>query len=73
MLIENTYLSWLSNFYVPVVNGSTDNAIARFDGITGKLIQNSGVIIDDSNYMGFGVTPTAQITQTSTAALNPPL
>lgn len=28
---------------------STDNAIARFDLATGKLIQNSGVIIDDSN------------------------
>lgn len=28
---------------------STDNAIARFDSTTGKLIQNSGVTIDDSN------------------------
>jgi hypothetical protein len=28
---------------------STDNAIARFNGTTGKLIQNSAVIIDDSN------------------------
>lgn len=28
---------------------STDNAIARFDGTTGKLIQNSGVILNDSN------------------------
>ena len=26
----------------------TDNAVARFDGITGKLVQNSGVIIDDA-------------------------
>jgi hypothetical protein len=26
---------------------STDNAIARFDGITGKLLQNSGVIVND--------------------------
>lgn len=30
---------------------STDNAIARFDGATGKTIQNSGVLIDDSNNM----------------------
>lgn len=30
---------------------STDNAVARFDGTTGKLIQNSGVIVDDSNNM----------------------
>jgi hypothetical protein len=28
---------------------STDNAVVRFDGTTGKLVQNSGVIIDDSN------------------------
>ncbi len=27
--------------------GATDNAVARFDGVTGKLIQNSVVIIDD--------------------------
>src|SRR3990167_6959602 len=28
---------------------STDNAAVRFDATTGKLVQNSGVIIDDSN------------------------
>jgi hypothetical protein len=28
---------------------STDNAIARFDSTTGKIIQNSGCTIDDSN------------------------
>jgi hypothetical protein len=28
---------------------ATDNAVARFDATTGKLIQNSAVIIDDSN------------------------
>lgn len=28
---------------------STDNALPRFDGTTGKLTQNSGVIVDDSN------------------------
>lgn len=28
---------------------ATDNAIARFDGTTGKLIQNSGVTINDSS------------------------
>ena len=28
---------------------STDNAIARFDSTTGKIIQNSGVTVDDSN------------------------
>lgn len=28
---------------------STDNAIARFSGTTGKIIKNSGLIINDSN------------------------
>lgn len=28
--------------------GATDNAIARYDGTTGRLIQNSGATIDDS-------------------------
>jgi hypothetical protein len=41
--------------YVPNMVGgpasSTDNAIARFDGTTGKLVQNSGATIDDSNNM----------------------
>lgn len=27
---------------------ATDNAVARYDGTTGKLVQNSGVTIDDS-------------------------
>ena len=31
----------------------TDNAIARYDGTTGKL-QNSGVTIDDNNHIGIG-------------------
>jgi len=30
---------------------STDNALVRFDGTTGKLIQNSSVILDDSGNM----------------------
>lgn len=34
---------------------STDNAIARFDGTTGKLIQNSGVQINDSGEINVGV------------------
>lgn len=29
-------------------NSSTDNAVARFDGASGKIIQNSAAIIDDS-------------------------
>lgn len=48
---------------------ATDNAIARFNGTTGKLIQNSGIIISDADAMsgististsgnvGIGTTP----------------
>jgi hypothetical protein len=42
---------------------STNNAAARFDGTTGKLIQNSGVIIDDSD----NVSGIANLTITGTA------
>jgi hypothetical protein len=39
---------------------STDNAVVRFDLATGKVLQNSGVIIDDSN----NITGVAQLTAT---------
>lgn len=44
-------LSWSTNAIGNVVgpSTSTDNAVARFDLATGRLIQNSGVIIDDAN------------------------
>jgi hypothetical protein len=32
-------------------NSSTDGAIARFDGMTGKIIQNSGITINDSAHL----------------------
>ena len=38
----------------------TYNAIARYDGTTGKL-QNSGVVIDDNGNVGIGVTPSAWV------------
>jgi len=43
--------------------GSTDNAIARFDGATGKVLKNSTVTIDGSgNALGFAnVTATGDI------------
>lgn len=47
---------------------STDNAIARFDGATGKLIQNSVVIVNDSGDMSGVGTLTA-----NTLNLNTPL
>ncbi|MBI1272911.1 MAG: hypothetical protein GC131_02355 [Alphaproteobacteria bacterium] len=35
---------------------ATDNTLARFDGTTGKLVQGSGVVVDDSNNVsGIGV------------------
>lgn len=42
---------------------STDNAVVRFDGTTGKIIQNSTVTLDDNgnfanvNALGFDTTP----------------
>jgi hypothetical protein len=44
-------------------NSSTDNAITRFDGVTGRVIQNSTVTLDDNgniinaNSIGLDTTP----------------
>lgn len=38
----------------PSAGGSTDNAVARWDGTTGKLLQNSTVIISDTGNITFG-------------------
>ena len=46
---------------------STDNAVVRFDGATGKLGQNSGVLIDDlNNITGVGTLASGNQTITST-------
>ena len=45
---------------------STDNALARFDLATGKVIQNSGVIVDDSN----NVTGVNDLTVTGDLTVN---
>ncbi len=34
---------------------ATDNAVARFDGATGKIVQNSTVVITDAGNMGVGI------------------
>lgn len=39
---------WVSGLFVKGAASSTDNAIARFDGTTGKLVQNSVVTISDA-------------------------
>lgn len=45
---------------------STDNAVARFDLATGKIIQNSGIIVDDSN----NVTGVNDLTVTGDLTVN---
>lgn len=45
--------------------GATDNAIARFDGVTGKLIQNSTALVDDN---GSAAVNTIQLRTTPTVA-----
>lgn len=51
---------------------STDNAIVRFDGTTGKLVQNSGVTVDDSNNISSAgsVTGASFIPSGATVATN---
>lgn len=46
---------------------STDNAISRFDGTTGKIIQNSGIVISDANV----VTGAASLIMGSSSTLIP--
>lgn len=48
---------------------STDNAIVRFDGITGQ-VQNSGVIIDDSGNVGIGGIPSSSLSVYKTLEMN---
>lgn len=64
---------WNGTDFVEVASGNvdgpssaTDNAVARFDGTTGKLIQNSAVSIDDSGNVS-GVT---QLNATTVDATN---
>jgi len=50
-------------------DSSTDNAVARFDGTDGNLIQNSGVILDDDgNITGVNKITTAGFTMPTGAA-----
>ena len=39
---------WATSLFVKGATSSTDNAVARFDGITGKLVQNSALTVDDT-------------------------
>lgn len=53
---------------------ATDNAIVRFDGTTGKLVQTSAVYIDDSGQVGIGAAAstgtTLRIGKNLTGAVN---
>lgn len=49
---------------------STDNAIVRFDGTTGKLLQNSGVLISDTNNITGVGSLTATTLTDGTASLS---
>jgi hypothetical protein len=40
---------------------STDNAVVRWDGTSGSLVQNSSVVIDDSGNVGIGTTSPGSI------------
>jgi hypothetical protein len=42
-------LDTIDNTAAKKASSSTDNALVRFDGTGGQLLQNSGVIVDDSN------------------------
>lgn len=45
---------------------ATDNAVVRYDGATGKLVQNSSVFIDDSGNLGVGTATPAGMLEINT-------
>ena len=57
-----TDVEWTSNGAGDVVGpaSATDNAVVRYDGTTGKLVQDSGVTISDSGSVGIGSTAPAK-------------
>lgn len=60
------YAAALSAAKVTGPASATDNAVARFDATSGKVIQNSGVIVDDSN----NVTGVNNLTVTGDLTVN---
>jgi hypothetical protein len=70
---QQSLVVWDGADFVEVASGNvdgpssaTDNAVPRFDGTTGKLIQNSAVTIDDSN----NVSGVVQLNATTVDATN---
>ncbi len=73
ILYEWNGAAWVALSVATPVAGpasSTDNAIARFDGTTGQVIQNSAVTIADTsgNMAGVGTISSAEITSSSLTA-----
>lgn len=76
---NNDIPQWNGSAWVPVAipfgdvvgpGSSTDNALVRFDGATGLLMQNSGAILDDSGNLGLGSAPGAKLHVVGTTRLN---
>lgn len=63
-------LSWIARGDVVGPSSATDNAVARFNLTTGKLIQNSGVTIDDNNNIDLGIGSITQGSSTNTASFS---
>lgn len=65
-IVCNSISTGAGDLSVKSTGVSTDNAIPRYDSTTGKLVQNSGVIIDDSN----NITGVNSITSTTQELLS---
>jgi hypothetical protein len=70
LTLSSGFPAWATLPPVGDVSGpasSTDNAIARFDSTTGKIIQNSGITLSDANALqnvneiNFDITPTSVV------------
>lgn len=47
---------WSKLAFVEHISSSTDNALVRWDGLTGGIVQDSGVILNDSNQISSATT-----------------
>lgn len=54
-------LNWvfIGSTYIVGPGSSVNNTIARFDGTTGLLVQGSGIVIDDNDDVGIGISSPA--------------
>ena len=55
---------WVSGLFVKGAASSTDNALVRWDGTSGKLIKNSSIFITDAGKVGIGIASPARILHT---------